>query len=388
MPGTPKQRAAAGTVRRRRRRKKGRGTVSTLDELVRYCSEETHLGALLLTGEWGCGKTYLIEHDLAETLRDTHFIVRVSLLGVDTTDGLNEAIKKQYLMVCTPFLGKMKQEREKHTDLFTAINKVLNSINPVSGGIASAFGAVDPLDYIPIEPVVEDFHDKRTKKRVVLVFDDLNRSQLNWGKFAGTINEYCENKGITTIVIGDMDTFKVAAQVDIMLYKTVKEKTIARTVRYLPDYRAIIHSILTETVWPSREYEDFLSENEQNIYDVFVGEPSSAKSRIRKYHNIRSLRCSLQEFYRLYEILTERESPEILPYLYSFIVYLIVSRNGIERDGKPSIVNTEEEIKQLYPDYRPDLLTDDIRQWIDEGIWEKESILSQISGQANPAEET
>ena len=67
---------------------------------------------------------------------------------------------------------------------------------------------------------------------------------------------------------------------------------------------------------------------------------------------------------------------------------MIVSRNGIERDGKPSIDSTEEEIKRLYPDYRPDLLTDDIRQWIDEGIWEKESILSQISGQANPAEET
>ena len=371
-----------------RRRKRRKDAVSTLDELVRYCSEEKHLGALLLTGEWGCGKTYLIEHDLAETLRGTHFIVRVSLLGVDTAERLNEAIKKQYIMVCTPFLGKLKQEQERHTDIFTAINRILGSVNPVGGGIASAFGAVDPLDYIPIEPVVEDLHDKRVKKRVVLVFDDLNRSRLDWSKFVGTINEYCENKGITTIVIGDMDTFKEAADVDIRLYKTVKEKTIARTVRYLPDYRAIIHSILTETVWPSQEYGDFLLENEQSIYDVFVRDPADPKGRLRKYHTIRSLRCSLQEFYRLYEILTERESPEILPYLYSFIVYLIVSRNGIERDGKPSIDSTEEEIKQLYPDYRPDLLTDDIRQWIDEGIWEKESILRHISGQRNTAAET
>lgn len=47
--------------------------VSTLQELARYCNEEKHLGALLLTGEWGCGKTYLIDNDLAEALRDTHF---------------------------------------------------------------------------------------------------------------------------------------------------------------------------------------------------------------------------------------------------------------------------------------------------------------------------
>ena len=90
--------------------------VSTLQELVRYCNEEKHLGALLLTGEWGCGKTYLIDNDLAEALRDTHFIVRVSLLGVDSVEALNDAVKKQYLQVCTPFLSKLKQERERRTN--------------------------------------------------------------------------------------------------------------------------------------------------------------------------------------------------------------------------------------------------------------------------------
>lgn len=111
--------------------------------------------------------------------------------------------------------------------------------------IASAFVAVDPLDYIPIEPVVEDFHDKGVRKRVVLVFDDLNRSQLNWEKFVGTINEYCENNGITTIVIGDVDSIMASENFDVVLYKTVKEKTIARTVRYFPDYDGIIHRVRT-----------------------------------------------------------------------------------------------------------------------------------------------
>ena len=304
---------------------------------------------------------------------------------MSTDEALNEAIKKQYLLVCTPFLGKLKQEREKHNDIFTAINRIVGSINPASGSIASAFGAVDPLDYIPIEPVVEDFHDKRTKKKVVLVFDDLNRSQLDWGKFVGTINEYCENKGITTIVIGDMNTFKVAAKYDVMLYKTVREKTISRTVRYLPDYDAIIHSILTNSLWQSPEYAAFLAENEQLIKDVFVGDASDRKGKVRRYHNIRSLSCALQEFYRLYEILTERESPAISQYLYSFIANMIVSRNGIDKDGQPSIENTDAEIKQLYPDYRPELLTDDIRQWIEEGIWEKESIIRQFTQTGAPS---
>lgn len=45
--------------------------MGTLQELIRYCSEESHLGALLLTGEWGCGKTYLIEKELAEALPES-----------------------------------------------------------------------------------------------------------------------------------------------------------------------------------------------------------------------------------------------------------------------------------------------------------------------------
>ena len=40
--------------------------MGTLDELKYYCDEENTFGALLLTGQWGCGKTYLIEHQLCE----------------------------------------------------------------------------------------------------------------------------------------------------------------------------------------------------------------------------------------------------------------------------------------------------------------------------------
>lgn len=353
--------------------------MDTFEELVRYCNEDHHLGALLLTGEWGCGKTYLIDNNLTEALSSTHFIVRVSFLGVDSVEALNDSIRKQYLLVCTPFLGKLKQEREKRGNFISALNNVLLSLNSVGSSVASAVVAIDPLEYIPLEPVVEDLRNKAVKKRVVLVFDDLNRSQLDWGKFVGTINEYCENKGFTTIVVGDMEAFKAAETFDVMLYKTVKEKTIARTVQYTPDFEAIIHSILTKSVWPSQEYADFLVENEQRINDVFAGDSSDRKSKIRKYHNIRSLRCALQEFYRLFEVLTELQAPEIGQYLCSFIAYMIVSRNGINRDGQPSFDNREEEIKLLYPDYRPELLSDDIREWVEDGIWDEGSISDYIS---------
>lgn len=141
--------------------------MNTLDELIRYCNEERHLGALLLTGEWGCGKTYLVDRDLADALHATHFIVRVSFLGIDSVEALNDVVRKQYLMVCTPYLGKMKQRKENMKsgqNFLGALAKALEAINPIQGGIASAFVGVDPLEYIPLEPVVEDFHEKKSKK--------------------------------------------------------------------------------------------------------------------------------------------------------------------------------------------------------------------------------
>ena len=42
--------------------------MNTIDELVNYCHEPEPAGALLLTGEWGCGKTHIIEHDLKREL--------------------------------------------------------------------------------------------------------------------------------------------------------------------------------------------------------------------------------------------------------------------------------------------------------------------------------
>ena len=56
--------------------------MSALSELIQYCNIDKPVGALLLTGEWGCGKTYLVENELREKLQNTHSIVRVSLFGI------------------------------------------------------------------------------------------------------------------------------------------------------------------------------------------------------------------------------------------------------------------------------------------------------------------
>jgi len=42
----------------------------------------------MLTGEWGCGKTYLIKHQLRDTLKDSHIVVVVSLSKIVDPDAV------------------------------------------------------------------------------------------------------------------------------------------------------------------------------------------------------------------------------------------------------------------------------------------------------------
>lgn len=360
--------------------------MSTLQVLIRYCSDDDYQGALLLTGEMGCGKTYLIDKELSEALRDTHFIVRVSLLGLNTIAALNEAVRKQWLLACMPYLVKIDQRKDqlkKNGGLISAISAVMNSINPIAGSVASTVVSFDPLEYINLEPEVEDLHNGGEKKKVVLVFDDLERNKLDLVELMGCINEFSENKGFKTIVVADekvilAKVLESSSKNSFAAYKMIKEKTIVRTVLYIPDYQSIVHDIISRGKWPSREYAFFLIENERVLLDVFGTELPDQESSLGRHHNFRSLNCALREFYRVYTFLTENRVRDRERYLYSFVTYILVSRNGIYKDGHTSFTVSEEEIKQLYPDYSSDVVPASIRQWIDYGIWEEDKIAKEL----------
>ncbi len=356
--------------------------MSTLHELIYYCSEENPLGAVLLTGEWGCGKTYLIETTLAEALSNSHLIVRVSLFGINSIDTLNEVVHKQWLYVCTPFLGKLKQQREKlqkESGFFIAVGNVLRSLNPVAGNVASAMVAVDPIDLVPISPEAEDFATGG-KKKVVLIFDDLERSHLDTREILGCINDYCENQKFNTIVIANEDYLLSAERDGDQTFHILKEKVIAHTILYEPEYSEIVHTILTERTWNSEPYAAFLLENEQLILEAFAGQPPAGAEALAKSHNVRSLICALNQFFRVYVHLDENQIPDMEKYLYSFIVFALVVKNGYYKDGKPCSDIQIEDIVRLYPDYSPDYMPGSVRKWVAFGVWNRENFENEVLG--------
>lgn len=65
-------------------------------EILDFINQKEHSGALLLTGKWGCGKTYLIRGIADELNKGEQFVVVcVSLFGVDSISALNQKVKEK-----------------------------------------------------------------------------------------------------------------------------------------------------------------------------------------------------------------------------------------------------------------------------------------------------
>ena len=351
--------------------------MATLDELVHYCKTEHPVGAFMLTGEWGSGKTHLIEKDLTAALADTHVIARVSLFGLSSIDALHQAVKEAWLTACSPVLGRLvknKERAENNSKLLNTINSILKGLNPTAGKAADLAVSLNILDVITVEPEIEDIHDLK-KKRVVLVFDDLERSKLDLIAVMGTINNYCENQKFNTIVVTNESFLIRSMGNDLLKYRMLKGKTVSRTAFHIPDCESAISDIIEERAWSTEAYKNYLLERKEDIIKLFSSDtfrPESSSTEAVKSHNLLALITSLDDFYRIFSHLTKAgvENPD--SWLFSFLAYSLTRKGGVYENGEMRFDCTDEEIRKLYPMFSPEFLFTSIRNWIAYGIWDKE----------------
>ena len=410
--------------------------MGTLDELIHYCNTEEPMGAMFLLGDSGCGKTYLVDKELKEALKDTHVIVRVSLFGISGFEDLHEAVKQKWFSALLPVysnLGSSDEQMVIGKSFMKAANAVLKAVFPKVSFIGDA--ANNLLNDVTVLPVVEDIHSKK-KKRVVLVFDDVDCTKLEPLELLGIINDYCENRDFHTIVIGNRENVMELGSRNDVLYRTAKEKSIAYMVTIRPDYAKVISSLIAEKNWRSEEYAAFLKEHEETIIDVFAsgnadGADEGARGKDRaadessaagngapgggnagagaaraeagaadadrerahesrsetgadedaslgRQHNVRSLSTALEGFFRVHHHLTQAGITNLEPYLRSFLAFYLAERSGIVRDGKTSYTFTDEDLAGIYPGFSPAYLFDSVRSWIRDGCWDSARFAEEL----------
>ena len=131
-------------------------------------------------------------------------------------------------------------------------------------------------------------------KKLVLVFDDLERSKQDKATFLGAINDYCENRNIKTIIIADEDHISEDE------YKEFKEKVISHTLKITANYQEIILRVIRNYNETVVGYQDFLKKHLETVEEIF----NESKS-----NNLRTLKTWIADFERIYKLWTELELP-------------------------------------------------------------------------------
>ena len=335
-------------------------SVDITEEIQWFLRGENTVGALLITGEWGCGKTYFVENELKEIFEDEYAIIRVSLFGADSARVINDKVKRAYMKEKSVLIGespkqkrKFIKDKEKLMDAFGVV--------PVLGKVITGISAINWMEFITIENEIDG-------KPLVLVFDDLERTNMDVIELIGCINECVETYSIKTIVIANEERIERDSK---NRYSEYKEKIISKTLRFKPNFAKIVGAIVSG--YEESGYKKFLESNSKNIIDVFLHCGNC---------NIRSMKIAIQEFRRVYEkLLAYKYLSEHISGFFDNFVKLVLNYKASQLDScfyyNISLLSEKEDDPKLviWKEIAADAhFVKSLADWVVDGAWVEEKV--------------
>lgn len=254
------------------------------EPLSNYLNQTDPGYALLITGEWGAGKTHTLLNFLSKEA-----VYYVSLYGLSSeVDIHTNVINSMY-----PDKKRLKRITEK----FKGID-------------LSAFGFRIGVGTFLSEAINSSFKES-IKKDKVIIFDDLERCQINLNNTLGAINKYIEHHGCQVIVIcNDKHSDK-----ELLV---TKEKLFGLTLKVSPNIEEA-YAHFTK----SKKYKEFNIEFKELILGIF---------KTSNIHSLRILKHTINDCLQLHSILEEKhkQHKNCMRELFSvFIATALEARNGI-----------------------------------------------------------
>lgn len=350
------------------------------DEIEKYLSQKSNNGALLITGKWGCGKTYLFRNIMQDyNAKSEYLVILISLFGVDKIDNLHRIIKE-----AVAFSKGFKENPDNAIKCFKRIKEVVTPITSAFSnsskfvkGINTAL-TINWSDFFTIEKKVDCFFNgKNIQKDLVIIFDDFERSEIKHIDLMGALNYYSETKDIKVIIVANEEEINKKKD---GVYKDIKEKLISRTIHMKIDIDEIVNNIINSYNETVKDYKHFLKNNISIIKRAFYDSQSD---------NIRSLKSVLMDFERVYESWIKSDIPmegNIDNVLYKFSAAEFEYKSGYYINAMISfIIHVEEETdeakKKIEGKYLPDTFSGffkSLSQWIVDGEWDEVYFIDEI----------
>lgn len=130
--------------------------MNTVGEIRAFISQRENNGALLLTGKWGCGKTFLVNQVIEKLNQGNDFIaVSISLFGVDSIELLHKEIKNKVF-----FSRGFEKAQKKSKKIFSRIKNFSVNATDILGESFSVAKSINKVltirwqDYFNIEQYI------------------------------------------------------------------------------------------------------------------------------------------------------------------------------------------------------------------------------------------
>lgn len=296
-----------------------------------YLNAESTDFAIMINGEWGCGKTYYLEHGFKELvgtiIAPSDIIGRASKKAKRwfRKDGNSEDTVRYYKPAFISLYGLSSAE-DFYQRVFFGIN------NWADNGVIRFLGAglSKIANYFSIET------DKGDTKAItyvdtnrVLVFDDLERiceDKITIKEVLGLVNSYSEHDKRKVIIVCNEEVFfgEDAAHEIKDAYKKYKEKSVRYTYTYVSDLEEVYDYIATKV--KDDAYKTYLQTNKRQILEVFA---------IGGKCNLRTLIFFVDTFRQVFAKTKDASYAENVTYCFmvTTMLYTMEYKKGIAADN-------------------------------------------------------
>lgn len=348
--------------------------VQMKETIQEYLDEASYNYAVMLTGDWGSGKTFFVMEQLRPNLECSgkRRFVYVSLYGLKTAEDITMSVMSA-ILECR--LGKK---------LAPASEAVVKFLAGFAGGKSSN----DAVEELKIGDVCSPFIDY---DKYFFVFDDLERCSMLVSDVLGYINFFVEQNSAKVLIIAnekeissiqsqknlemkyflasqnqvvwpepeekgldfyytlngrkketELNAEELKRRVQILfsedvLYRQIKEKLIGRTIFYEPDIEEILSAMFTKYL--GHAMGEVWSDKKQLIAYV------SNVLKMENYRNLRTVQAALLFWIKVIDIVREiRDIPDndCLRETLEIVLRAIIRVMIHYKSGKPSYVWSEQ----------------------------------------------
>ncbi len=275
--------------------------------------------AILLKGKWGSGKTWFIKKYEEKLKEKKQRCLYVSLYGMTSFSDIENVFFEQLFPI-------------RSSKIASLTGKILQGLIKASLKIDLNNDGKDDTVTLQI-PTIQLPKSLENIDNSILIFDDLERCQIDIGSILGYINYFVEQQGLKVVIIANEDKLFENDK-----YKDIKEKLIGKTFDVYPDLENALEDFIKEI--KNLDLQRFLSDNTELIDNLY---------RQAQYNNLRSLKQIILDFERIFQELSEKDKSklELLQELFkTLMAFSIEVKSGII---------TPKDISYLFEKYQAEL---------------------------------